>query len=68
MRKPKPKPQDNSLHHRIAVVIDPVAWSAKSNVGMAPGTIRKRRQKSEDRAADVIKIISSWPVQESASP
>ena len=60
MRKSKPKPQDNSLHHRIAVAIDPQAWSADSNVGMATGTIRKRRQKSEARAADVINIITNW--------
>ena len=61
MRKSKPKPQDNSLHHRIAVAIDPQAWSADSNIGMAVGTIRKRRQKSESRAADIINIITAWP-------
>ena len=61
MKKDKPKPQDNSLHHRIAVAIDPQAWNAESNVGMAPGTIRKRRQKSEERAADVINIINARP-------
>ena len=63
MKKPKRKPQDNNLHRRIAVAIDPVAWSAESNIGMATGTIRKRRQKSEERAADVINIFAKWQPQ-----